>query len=92
MSTAIVDPSDTGEIEPALPVGEATENVALLYNVRPPRRPDATGEIPAIRPDMGPVILRPARYERAAALRRGRGRRRHPSLLARTWRRLRGAW
>jgi hypothetical protein len=72
---------DTGEI-PA-PVGERTANLAP-YGFLPPamRRPDATEEIPVVRPDeTGLNILRPT-IPAAPFYRRYRGRhRREPSVL-----------
>jgi hypothetical protein len=111
MSTTYADDFDTGEIE--IPRhGEHTANLAP-FTILPPafRRPDATGEFPAVTwHDTGVGIFSPIspappveditetvvlRYAipgprhsapgRPAKLRRGRGRHRRPSLLARAW-------
>jgi hypothetical protein len=83
MSTTYADDFDTGEIEIPRQVGEQTLNLAPFI-VGPPdlRRPDATGEIPVVRPDeTGLNILRPT-IPAAPFYRRYRGRhRREPSVL-----------
>src|SRR6266545_1510140 len=83
MTTTYAEDFDTGDIEIPRLVGEDTINLPP-FTILPPdlRRPDATSDIPVVRPDeTGLNILRPA-VPAAPFYRRYRGRhRREPGVL-----------